>query len=66
MGRQIYNFCFLLFLSFFVMVQEDGVNLLTVIKGTGKYRRSRTINFVTDFVPPSMSEFKYGNDELVG
>lgn len=48
------------------MVQEDGVNLLTVIKGTGKYRRSRTINFVTDFLPPSMSEFKYGNDELVG
>ncbi|KAL9393263.1 hypothetical protein Peur_012548 [Populus x canadensis] len=45
---------------------EDGVNLLTVIKGTGKYRRSRMINFVTDFVPPSMSEFKYGNDELVG
>ncbi|KAF9681672.1 hypothetical protein SADUNF_Sadunf05G0026300 [Salix dunnii] len=45
---------------------EDGVNLLTVIKGTGKYRHSKTMDFVTDFVPPSMSEFKYIYDELVG
>ncbi|KAJ6694207.1 hypothetical protein OIU85_004944 [Salix viminalis] len=33
---------------------EDGVNLLTVIKGTGKYRRSRRIDIVSDFIPPSM------------
>ncbi|KAH7865461.1 hypothetical protein Vadar_007036 [Vaccinium darrowii] len=37
---------------------EDGVNLLTVIKGTCKYRHSRRHDFVTDFLPPSMSEFK--------
>ncbi|GMP40650.1 hypothetical protein CsSME_00011016 [Camellia sinensis var. sinensis] len=37
---------------------EDGVNLLTVIKGTCKYRRSRRHDFVADFLPPSMSEFK--------
>ncbi|KAJ6384374.1 hypothetical protein OIU78_027647 [Salix suchowensis] len=45
---------------------EDGVNLLTVIKGTGKYRRSRRIDIVSDFIPPSMSEFKQGYDEVVG
>ncbi|KAG5232584.1 hypothetical protein OIU77_004001 [Salix suchowensis] len=45
---------------------EDGANLLTVIKGTGKYRRSRRIDVVSDFIPPSMSEFKQGYDEVVG
>uniref|UniRef100_A0A6M2EXF1 Acyltransferase n=1 Tax=Populus davidiana TaxID=266767 RepID=A0A6M2EXF1_9ROSI len=45
---------------------EDGVNLLTVIKGTGKYRRSRRIDLVLDFIPPSMSEFKQGYDEVIG
>ncbi|KAF9670049.1 hypothetical protein SADUNF_Sadunf13G0028100 [Salix dunnii] len=57
---------FLLFLFFSMMAQEDGVNLLTVIKGTGKYRRSRRIDVVLDFIPPSMSEFKQGYDEVVG
>ncbi|KAG5244936.1 acyltransferase protein [Salix suchowensis] len=37
---------------------EDGVNLLTVIKGTSKYRRSRRLDYVSNYVPPSMSEFK--------
>lgn len=37
---------------------EDGVNLLTVIKGTFKYRRSKKHDFVKDYLPPSMSEFK--------
>ncbi|KAG5549362.1 hypothetical protein RHGRI_014643 [Rhododendron griersonianum] len=37
---------------------EDGVNLLTVIKGTCKYRHSRRHDFVKDFLPPSRSEFK--------
>lgn len=41
-----------------VSVQEDGVNLLTVIKGTCKYRHSRRHDFVKDFLPPSRSEFK--------
>ncbi|XAR54563.1 Diacylglycerol O-acyltransferase [Bertholletia excelsa] len=37
---------------------EDGVNLLTVIKGACKYRRSRRHDFIADFLPPSKSEFK--------
>ena len=39
-------------------MQEDGVNLLTVIKGTFKYRQSRKRDVVMDFLPPSDSEFK--------
>lgn len=37
---------------------EDGVNLLTIIKGTSTYRRSRNYDFVADYLPPSKSEFK--------
>ncbi|KAL8556911.1 hypothetical protein ACS0TY_004403 [Phlomoides rotata] len=37
---------------------EDGINLLTIIKGTSKYRRSRNHDYVRDFIPPSTSEFK--------
>ncbi|KAI3468780.1 hypothetical protein Pfo_025443 [Paulownia fortunei] len=37
---------------------EDGINLLTIIKGTCTYRRSRNHDYVMDFVPLSMSEFK--------
>ncbi|XP_002512271.2 phytyl ester synthase 1, chloroplastic isoform X1 [Ricinus communis] len=48
------------------LLLEDGINLLTIIKGTGKYRRSRRIDFVSDFLPPSMSEFKRGFYEISG
>ncbi|GFQ01346.1 acyltransferase-like protein at1g54570 chloroplastic [Phtheirospermum japonicum] len=41
---------------------EDGVNLLTVIKGTSTYRRSRNHDYVKDFVPVSKSEFKLALD----
>ncbi|MQM02522.1 hypothetical protein Taro_035288 [Colocasia esculenta] len=37
---------------------EDGINLLTVIKATSMYRRSRKHNHVSDFLPPTMTEFK--------
>ncbi|XP_059652712.1 phytyl ester synthase 1, chloroplastic-like isoform X2 [Cornus florida] len=37
---------------------EEGVNLLTIIKGTCKYRRSSRRDYVMDFLPPSASEFK--------
>ncbi|KAL3818098.1 hypothetical protein ACJIZ3_004003 [Penstemon smallii] len=37
---------------------EDGVNLLTIIKGTCTYRRSRKRDYVMDFLPPSTYEFK--------
>ncbi|KAJ6413858.1 hypothetical protein OIU84_006629 [Salix udensis] len=43
---------------------EDGVNLLTVIKGTSKYRRSRRLDYVSNYVPPSMSEFKRVSEEV--
>lgn len=37
---------------------EDGINLLSIIKATSKYRRSKRHHYVMDFLPPSMSEFK--------
>uniref|UniRef100_A0A6M2EXX2 Acyltransferase n=1 Tax=Populus davidiana TaxID=266767 RepID=A0A6M2EXX2_9ROSI len=43
---------------------EDGVNLLTIIKGTSKYRRSRRLDFVSNYVPPSMSEFERGFEKI--
>uniref|UniRef100_A0A803KPJ1 Serine aminopeptidase S33 domain-containing protein n=1 Tax=Chenopodium quinoa TaxID=63459 RepID=A0A803KPJ1_CHEQI len=48
------------------LLLEDGINLLTVIKATGKYRRSRRMDYITDFVPPSFSEFKTGFDQYSG
>ena len=46
-----------------VLVQEDGVNLLSVIKGVNMYRRGRQRDFVTDYLPPTLSEFKKTFDE---
>ncbi|KAK4435282.1 Acyltransferase-like protein, chloroplastic [Sesamum alatum] len=37
---------------------EDSVNLLTIIKGTNTYRRSRNHDYVMDYVPLSMYEFE--------
>ncbi|XP_073145072.1 phytyl ester synthase 1, chloroplastic-like isoform X2 [Henckelia pumila] len=37
---------------------EDGINLLTIIKATCTYRQSRKHDYVMDFLPPSMSEFR--------
>ncbi|XP_022719246.1 acyltransferase-like protein At1g54570, chloroplastic isoform X2 [Durio zibethinus] len=45
---------------------EDNMNLLTVIKGTCKYRHSWRHDFTSDFLPPSMSEYKYAFDEVAG
>ncbi|XP_071707322.1 phytyl ester synthase 1, chloroplastic-like [Rutidosis leptorrhynchoides] len=42
------------------LLLEDGINSLTVIKGKLKYRRSRKHDFVKDYLPPSMSEYKSG------
>ncbi|XP_041990171.1 acyltransferase-like protein At1g54570, chloroplastic isoform X3 [Salvia splendens] len=39
-------------------LSEDGINLLTIIKATNMYRRSRNHDYVMDFLPPSKSEFK--------
>ncbi|XP_074292709.1 phytyl ester synthase 1, chloroplastic-like [Silene latifolia] len=48
------------------LLLEDGINLLTVIKATNKYRRSRSLDFVTDFVPPSLQEYKVDFDKVAG
>ncbi|CAK7340882.1 unnamed protein product [Dovyalis caffra] len=48
------------------MLQEDGVNLLTIIKGTSKYRRTRRFDYVSNYVPPSISEFNRAFEEVVG
>ncbi|KAF9622394.1 hypothetical protein IFM89_031197 [Coptis chinensis] len=40
------------------LLMEDGVDLVTVIKGAGFYRRTRKIDYVSDFVLPTPSEFK--------
>lgn len=46
-----------------VPAQEDGINLLSVIKGVNMYRRGRHRDFVTDYLPPTLSEFKKTFDE---
>ena len=38
--------------------QEGGVDLVTVIKGAGFYRRGKYIDYVSDYMPPTPSEFK--------
>ncbi|XP_050220627.1 phytyl ester synthase 1, chloroplastic-like isoform X1 [Mercurialis annua] len=48
------------------LLLEEGISLLTIIKGTGKYRCSRKLDHVSDYLPPSMSEFKHGFDRVSG
>ncbi|KAL5219898.1 hypothetical protein ABZP36_024611 [Zizania latifolia] len=45
------------------LLLEDGVNLLSVIKGANMYRRGRQRDPVTDYLPPTSSEFKKTFDE---
>ncbi|KAM3296144.1 hypothetical protein ACQJBY_038470 [Aegilops geniculata] len=46
------------------LLMGDGFNLLTIIKGVNMYRRGRQRDFVNDFLPPTLSEFKktFGED----
>lgn len=48
------------------LLLEEGISLLTIIKGACKYRRSRKLDSVADFLPPSRQEFKYAFDQVVG
>ncbi|XWS57636.1 hypothetical protein CRYUN_Cryun09bG0190300 [Craigia yunnanensis] len=48
------------------LLLEDSMNLLTVIKGSCKYRRSRRHDYTSDFLPPSMSEYRCAFDEVAG
>ncbi|XP_062210624.1 phytyl ester synthase 1, chloroplastic-like isoform X2 [Phragmites australis] len=45
------------------LLLEDGINLLSIIKGANMYRRGRQRDFVTDYLPPTISEFKKTFDE---
>ncbi|XP_004494663.1 phytyl ester synthase 1, chloroplastic [Cicer arietinum] len=48
------------------LLLEDSIGLLTIIKGTCMYRRSRRRDLVMDFLPPSTTEFRYAMDQVVG
>ncbi|KAI3468633.1 hypothetical protein Pfo_025296 [Paulownia fortunei] len=48
------------------LLMEDGINLLSVLKGVCMYRRSKRRDSVTDFLHPSMSEFQNAFDRLLG
>ncbi|KAI8533368.1 hypothetical protein RHMOL_Rhmol10G0003800 [Rhododendron molle] len=37
---------------------EDGVDLVTIIKGCSFYRRAKVLDYASDYFPPSPSEFK--------
>ncbi|WCJ43271.1 Esterase/lipase/thioesterase family protein [Euphorbia peplus] len=47
------------------LLLEEGISLLTIIKLSGKYRRSRRLDLVSDFIPPSMWEFKCFSHPIV-
>ncbi|GFP86709.1 acyltransferase-like protein at1g54570 chloroplastic [Phtheirospermum japonicum] len=47
------------------LLLEDEINLLTVLKATCMYRRSKRRDPVADFLPPSESEFQKAFDQLL-
>ncbi|GAY65760.1 hypothetical protein CUMW_243500 [Citrus unshiu] len=42
---------------------EDGVDLVTIIKGASYYRRGRSLDYISDFMPPTATEFNELNEE---
>ncbi|KAH9791756.1 AB hydrolase-1 domain-containing protein [Citrus sinensis] len=44
--------------------QEEGVDLVTIIKGAGYYRRGKCINYVSDFIPLTTTEFNKFCEEI--
>jgi len=38
-------------------LQEDEVDLVTILKGAAFYRRGRFHDYVNDYLPPTESEF---------
>ncbi|KAF3785254.1 Acyltransferase-like protein [Nymphaea thermarum] len=40
------------------LLMEDGIHLATIIKSTSMYRRSRRFDYVMDYLPPTLSEFR--------
>ncbi|KAK4797688.1 hypothetical protein SAY86_030014 [Trapa natans] len=47
------------------LLMEEGINLLTIIKGTCLYRRSGRRDHILDFLPPSTSEFKAAFEQIM-
>ncbi|KAL7232848.1 hypothetical protein ACSBR2_010790 [Camellia fascicularis] len=43
---------------------EDGVDLVTIIMGASFYRRARYLDYASDYLPPSPSEFKKIHESL--
>lgn len=39
------------------VLQEDDIDLVTIIKGTSFYRRGKNHDYVSDFIPPTPDEF---------
>ncbi|PIA57054.1 hypothetical protein AQUCO_00600053v1 [Aquilegia coerulea] len=48
------------------LLLEDGMHLLSVIKGTGKYRSSRRHDHISDYIPPSLTELKVQQEQGFG
>ncbi|KAK4774739.1 hypothetical protein SAY86_009674 [Trapa natans] len=46
---------------------EDGINLVTIIKGACFYRRGKSLDYVSDYLPPTYSEFMkiYNSNKFV-
>ncbi|KAK9117648.1 hypothetical protein Sjap_016595 [Stephania japonica] len=40
------------------LFMEEGVDLVTIIRGAGFYRRRRSVDYVSDFIRPIPSEFE--------
>jgi hypothetical protein len=43
--------------------QEDGIDLVTIIKAAGFYRRGKHIDYVSDYMQPTPTEFEKVYDE---
>ncbi|KAH6804371.1 Esterase/lipase/thioesterase family protein [Perilla frutescens var. frutescens] len=49
-----------------LLLLEDGINLLTVVKSSYIYRRSKRRDVIRDSLPPSKSEFHEAFDQQLG
>ncbi|XP_074275174.1 phytyl ester synthase 2, chloroplastic-like [Silene latifolia] len=45
------------------LLLEDDIDLVYILKGASYYRRGRNCDYVTDFLPPTPSEFKRVENE---
>ncbi|XP_068661517.1 phytyl ester synthase 1, chloroplastic-like [Aristolochia californica] len=40
------------------LLLEDGIHFLTIIKGAQMYRRSKRFDYIADYLPPSLTDYK--------